>query len=278
MSEMRLAILSNAGGAGKSTLAVHLAFLLSRLKQSVALFDLDPQGSLTQFTGSKKPLPKLTLSAILGDSNFSGNWPFQEIWTEQKVQGVCLIQGSITLEQTQRELVLHPRGAYLLKDLLQDYPLTQDILIFDCPGTLGTLTTIALTAATHILIPVQLEPKSTGGAMELLKWLYEQFAQLRLEPRPKLLGLVPSQYDRHTAIHRNYLEQLQPIKAQLNLTCFPPIRNSKEFKNASEVGLPLHLYRPSHEAGGDFQEIVSAIKEEIKGDTKSLDKSGQPCF
>ena len=264
MARMRIAILSNAGGAGKSTLAVHLAFLLSRLKQSVALFDLDPQGSLTQFTGSEKPLPSSTLSAILGDDNFLGNWRLKEVWTEQKVSGIYLIQGSITLEQTARELVLHPRGAYLLKDLLQDYPLNQDILIFDCPGTLGTLTTLALTAATHILIPVQLEPKSTGGAMELLKWLYDQFAKLRLEPRPKILGLVPSQYDRYTAIHRNYLEQLQPIKAQLNLTCFPAIRNSKEFKNASEVGLPLHLHRPSHEAGGDFKEIVSAIKNEIE--------------
>jgi len=261
--QIRLAILSNAGGSGKTTLAVHLAFLLSKLKYSVCLLDLDPQGSLSLFTGSPEAEERKTISSVLSDANFTGSWPVIDIWQDRKIQDISLCQGNLQLEHTIRELVLHERGTYLLADLLQDYPISKDILIFDCPGTIGPLITAAITAATHILIPVQLEPKSTGGASELLRLLYDKFPKLRLNPYPKIMGFVPSQYDRDTAIHRNLLEQLTPMLEQLHLRCFEPIRYSKEFKNSSAVGLPLHLYRPGHPACKDFESIIKVLKQEL---------------
>jgi chromosome partitioning protein len=261
--QIRLAILSNAGGSGKTTLAVHLAFLFSQLKHSVCLIDLDPQGSLSLFTGTPEADEGNTISAIISNPNFSGDWPLIGIWQEKNIQGISLCQGNVQLEQTIRELVLHERGTYLLADLLQDYPLSEEILIFDCPGTIGPLITVAITAATHILIPVQLEPKSTGGASELLRLLYDKFPKLRLNPCPKISGFVPSQYDKDTAIHRNLLEQLKPMLEQLNLQCFEPIRYSKEFKNSSAVGLPLHLYRPGHPACQDFESILKVFIQEL---------------
>jgi chromosome partitioning protein len=45
----------------------------------------------------------------------------------------------------------------------------------------------------------------------------------------------------------------------MNIHAFPAIRDSAEFVNASGQGLPLHLYRPSHAAKGDFKEIASHL-------------------
>lgn len=241
--QVRLAVISNAGGSGKTTLSVHLAYELAKRRYNVALFDLDPQGSLTLFCGLEPPEPEQTLAAVLKD-NFDGSWPLTQCWSEH-TDKVDICQGGMVLTQTADELVLHKRGAYLLGDCLTDHPLEHDLIIFDCPATLGPLPLMALAACTHIIIPVQLEPKSIQGAAHLLEWYYYNSKHLRLKPSPEIIGFVPSQYDSRRGAHRQMLTALPEQLQQMNIHAFGAIRDSAEFVNASGQGLPLHLYRPS---------------------------------
>lgn len=260
--QVRLALLSNAGGSGKTTLATHLTYLLGAKGFSVALIDLDPQGSVSLFCGLPRPKSDQTIAAVLQD-DFQGNWPLVPIW-EEHLEKVVACQGEMGLVKTINELVLHERGAYLLGDRLTDYPLPHDLVILDCPATLGPLPLIALSACTHLLIPMQVEPKSADGAGKLLEWCYHTFRRLRLKPEPTIIGMAPNQYDQRLAIHRNILAALVPQLSKLNIECFPPIRFSSEFKNASALGLPLHLHRKSHPACKDFNPIVARLTELLK--------------
>lgn len=270
--QIRLAVISNAGGSGKTTLSVHLAYEMGRRGFSVALMDLDPQGSLSLFCGLGTPEPEKTLATVLRD-NFDGNWPFVPSWSEQ-VSGVEVCQGGMVLTQTADELVLHKRGAYLLSDCLSDYPLSHNLMIFDCPATLGPLPLMALAAGTHIVVPVQLEPKSIQGAAHLIEWYYYHCKHLRLKPQPEILGFVPNQYDARRAVHRQLLESLPDQLEQMDIRLFPAIRDSSEFVNASGQGLPLHLYRKTHPAVGDFKEIASHLATLMgKPDKKKAKKS-----
>lgn len=255
--QIRLAVISNAGGSGKTTLSVHLAYELAKRKYNVALIDLDPQGSLTLFCGLNQPEPEQTLAQVLKDK-FNGDWPLTPCWSKH-TDKVSVCQGGMILTQTADELVLHKRGAYLLGDCLTDYPLMQDVIIFDCPATLGPLPLMALAASTHMIIPVQLEPKSIQGAAHLLEWYYFHCKHLRLNPSPEILGFVPNQYDAKRSTHRQMLAALPGQLREMNIQSFPPIRESAEFVNASGQGLPLHIYRPSHPAKDDFKEIVSSV-------------------
>lgn len=260
--QLRLAILSNAGGSGKTTLATHLTYALAKRQHTVTLMDLDPQGSVSLFCGLSLPIGQETMAEVLSKRHFLGNYPLVSLWTDH-IQGAYACQGDIRLVETIDELSHHPRGSYLLRDRLLDHPLGQEVVIFDCPATLGKLPINAITAATHILIPIQVEPKSTGGASKLLEWLYDIFTLLRLKPEPKILGIVPNQYDARIAIHRNILEQLLPLSERIGIDCFPPIRFSSEFKNASAMGCPLHIYRPRHLACRDFSPLLEVIKQEL---------------
>jgi len=255
--QIRLAVISNAGGSGKTTLSVHLAYKLAQRGFKVALMDLDPQGSLTLFCGLSLPEPEHTLASVLRD-NFDGAWPLTSCWSEY-TDKVVICQGGMVLTQTADELVLHKRGAYLLGDCLTDYPLEHDLIIFDCPATLGPLPLMALATSTHILVPVQLEPKSIQGAAHLLEWYYHHCKHLRLKPQPKVFGFVPNQYDSRRAVHRQMLESLPAQLEQMTIRTFPAIRDSSEFVNASGQGLPLHLYRKNHPALADFKEITAYL-------------------
>lgn len=266
-----LAIISNAGGSGKTTLATHLAYELARRKIgrrpcSVALLDLDPQGSLSLFCGLTKPSEaSLSISSVLSE-DFSGNWPFFPCWSSFGVKVDVCQSLQQPLLKIADDLVSHPRGPYILADCLSDYPLPHDVVILDCPATLGRLNLIALGACTHVIIPIQLEPKSASGAAELLEFYFIECRRLRLNPYPPVLGIVPNQYRPNQAIHKEILQQLPQVLEQLQLgdaRCYPPIRFSYEFSNASGVGLPLQLHRKTHRASQDFKEIVADVSRLI---------------
>ena len=255
MRQIVLAILSNAGGVGKTTLAVHIAYSMVKRGFNVLMIDLDPQRSLDVFCGLQPAEPSVTLVNVLS-KDFKGDWSCVPVWSESKIN-VC--QGHPLLAEIANELVIRKRGEYALADRLKSHPLPHDLIILDCPATLGMLNTNALAASTHVLVPVQLEMKAISGSAELIEWCINTSDELQLKPSPTILGLVPSMYDEKVAMHRQYLEQLPEIAQKLQVKLYPKIRNSNEFKNASAYGLSLHSYRPKHPATKDFKQITDDL-------------------
>lgn len=71
MSHTVITIAQQKGGAGKTTVAAHLAVVLSQRGKRVAVIDIDPQGSLTQWHAIReerfgKGFTGMTFSAISG--------------------------------------------------------------------------------------------------------------------------------------------------------------------------------------------------------------------
>jgi len=260
MKQIVLSILSNAGGVGKTTLAVHIAYSLGKRGLSVLMIDLDPQRSLDVFCGLQPAEAPNTLTNVLS-KDFKGDWSYVPVWSESKID-VC--QGHPLLAEMANELVIRKRGEYTLADRLKSYPVPHNLIILDCPATLGMLNTNALAASTHVLVPVQLEMKAISGAAELIEWCINTSDELQLDPKPTVLGFVPSIYDEKVAMHRQYLEQLPEIAQRLQVKLYPKVRNSNEFKNASAYGQPLQKYRPKHPATKDFKQITDDLVALIK--------------
>jgi chromosome partitioning protein len=107
---------------------------------------------------------------------------------------------------------------------------------------------------------MQLEYKALYGSASLINWFYDKINELRLRPEPEILGFVPSQVNvKKVAAHRNIGEEIPNQLQEIGISCFPPIRESNQFINASGVGLPVHLFAPACEAIKDFDPIVNKI-------------------
>lgn len=278
--QIRIAIESNSGGSGKTTLATHLAYVLGKKGYRVVIMDLDQNGSLSLFTGRTITPEKEQSLAVIFDRQFKGNYPLVPIWTD-RLNTVQVVQGGPSLEETIRGLHLQERKYEILKDRLDDYPLDADVVILDTPASLEPMGLIALAASTHVLVPIKPEYKDSFGAAGMVNWFYQKIEALRLKPQPQILGFIPSRVNlAKFAAHRNLLgldkqgkprtdidpSETIPYQLQrMGITCFPHIKESGFFLSASGTGLPVHLYQPGDSITSSFDPIASRIIKILQG-------------
>jgi chromosome partitioning protein len=265
LNQVVLWIGANAGGVSKTTLAIHIGYEIASRGFDVAILDLDTNVSMNQFCGlSKSPRPEETIATVFSE-DFSGEWPLiTPEWGVPKGK-LQICQGGPVMVQVGLDLGQRNRREYVLADALDDHPLPHQLIILDCPATLGNLNDVALAVSTHLIIPVELTPKSLTGSDALLTWYRMTCKKLRLSPTPMILGFIPTQFNSGESMQRDLLEQLPKMIEPQQLSCYPPIRYTCEFINASARGVPLFIHRGSHKACADFLPICDDLTQLIKG-------------
>jgi chromosome partitioning protein len=255
---------ANAGGVTKTTLAVSMAYRMACLGIDVCVLDLDTNDSISVFCGlnnlsTDEQFPTQSMADVLTSEDFEGLWPLiTPSWGKPKGR-VDICRGGLHLSQIDKDISRLPRSEYVLKDKLQDFPLTHDLIILDCPASLGIPTDLALAAATHVLVPMTLTPKSTHAANKFLYWFRERCRKLRLNPSPSLMGFVPTLFKPSEALQRGIMDELPAILSAAGVHCYPPTRYSTQFVNASAFGMPLQVYRPGNQACRDFDPIIKDL-------------------
>lgn len=270
LKQMRLAIMTGAGGVGKTTLAANLGYEVARLGYKVAIFDLDPQGSLNVACRlSKTPAPKAT-TAWIYSGFFDGTYTLTPIW-ENHVKSLQVFQGGSALFKVMSNLA-QAGGSQLLQEALVDYPLTHDLIIFDCPATLEQIPKSALVAATHLLVPLMPDAKAIDGTRVLLDWYAANVQELQLPVPPAFLGFVINNVE-DGAEHQRLSKELPPRYESRGYRVFPAIKHYTAFTNAWSESLPLRVHRATHPALKPIEAIAKAIVQEIKGGKHGKTKS-----
>lgn len=270
--QIRLAIMTGAGGVGKTTLAANLGYEIARLGYKVGLFDLDPQGSLNVACRlNKTPAPKAT-SAWIFSGFFDGTYSFVPVWSDH-VKTLEVLQGGNALFKVMPNLA-QTGGVDLLKDAIEQYPLPHDLVIFDCPATLETIPKAALVAATHLLIPLMPDAKAIDGTRVLLDWYAASVQELKLDSPPKILGFVINNVE-NGAEHQRLSQELPPYYRARGYEVFPMIRHYTAFTNAWSEGVPLRVHRTSHPAIEPLEAIVNSIVQELGGKQRGKARSNR---
>src|SRR3954447_372280 len=200
------AVANQKGGVAKTTTVHALGSAFAEQGLRVLLIDLDPQASLTFSLGvDPEQLPR-SLHEVLVDRTAAAD-------VLVKVGDVHLLPATIDLAGAEVALLSRAGREYGLARALEPIADGYDVVLIDCPPSLGTLTINGLTAADQVLVPLQCETLSQRGVGQLL----DTIADVRSFTNPALAvrGVIATMYDGRTRLSR---EVLDSARDQYDLT------------------------------------------------------------
>lgn len=221
-----LAVANQKGGVAKTTTVASLAAALAGLGRKVLVVDLDPQGCLTFSLGHNPDRLKASVHEVL-----TGQASMRDVLLHTE-EGIALAPATIDLAGAEAVLLMRPGREFTLKRALATLGGDFDVVLIDCPPSLGVLTLNGLTAADSVLVPLQCETLAHRGVGQLLRTVSE--VQQITNPDLTLLGALPTLYDARTTHSRDVLADVAdryglPVLA-------PPIPRTVRFAEASASG------------------------------------------
>ena len=186
-----MAIVSQKGGVGKTSLAQNLGAELAAQGQLTLLVDLDPQSNLTTGWGVDPYQPRLTTYDAMTD-------PEQSVQTMLELRpNLYLMPANLDLAGAELAFINAIDRNTKLRKALAPIAHHFDIILLDGPPSLGFFTVNALAAATEILIPLQVHPYAYK-ALDQLMGIVDQVGEIN--PSLRLSGIVMTMYDQRNSL------------------------------------------------------------------------------
>jgi chromosome partitioning protein len=244
-----IAVFNQAGGVAKTTLAHNLSYHLGQRQHRVLAIDMDPQASLTTFMDF---LPEELTTTVYDAVVEQAPLPVQA-----DIYGVDLAPANINLSATEGRLINEFSREDRLETALEPLQADYDFILIDCPPSLGLLNILALTASTHVLVPIHTQFKAFEGTNLLLGTVNK--IRRKLNPELRIAGFVPTIY---AAQNSQDVRALGAIQAELVSMgqIFPPIPRSTAFADAAEQRQPLAKYVRRHPAIAVLDDIAAGLE------------------
>jgi chromosome partitioning protein len=254
-----IAVVNQKGGVGKTTVALGLASAASAAGQRVLVVDLDPQANAS--TGLGVWEPEITVDhalehdqpGALVDVVLASSWALADAYPPE------VAASSPQLAQREPQLANDPIGA---QDRLQVAleGIDHDLVIIDCPPSLGLLTVNGLFAADRALVVTEPGAWASDGVEQILRTVNRIAAR-----RPGGLGVAGIVVNRlgRTRDARYWYDQLVETYADQVL---PPVRLRAAIPEAAAQSLPIHglgARAGAADAAAEFDALLTAIFPEL---------------
>jgi chromosome partitioning protein len=242
-----IAVLSQKGGTGKTTTVRTLTDVLRRSGVRTLAVDLDPQGNLSDYFDLPTDVEPTIADVLSGRAS-----AVEAIHQDIVPANLSLAEAELMLGgKMGRELTL--RRA--LADLGERY----DVILIDCPPSLGLLTVNALVAADRALITAEAQYFALQGVEQAIEVV--ELARESLNPQLTLLGILLNLADMRTVHSR---EALASLKERFGTQVFDSvIRTSIAYAESAERARSILDHRP--DLGADYLALAGEVLARLDG-------------
>lgn len=181
-----IAVANFKGGAAKTTTAIHLSQYLALRGYRALVVDLDSQASLTSLFGLQADTdvqPEETLYPVFrGEADSLAGCIRRTYWPR-----LDLVPANLSLSQAEFELPVRAQRErnfafwLVLREAIQKSTMDYDVVILDCPPSLGFMSINAIFAATGVIVPVppsMIDFVSTGQFFRMCSQVLDQVEEI----------------------------------------------------------------------------------------------------
>ncbi|MGH7941219.1 MAG: ParA family protein [Limisphaerales bacterium] len=244
-----LAVANQKGGVGKTTTAINLSACLSAAGQRVLLFDLDPQANATSGVGLDKSEGASAYRVLLGEGNLLDKIkPTDYERLEIIPSEVDLCAADLELSRTDNHLHALSRALGPVLDSGRF-----DIVLIDCPPSLGILTLNAFAASNGLLVPLQCEYYALEG-ISMMNRVLGQLRGAGVNPSLDIFGVVMTMFDVRTKLSNEVVGEVRNLLgAKVFETAIP---RTTKLAEAPSYGKPI-IHYDKYSSGSAAYELLA---------------------
>ena len=250
MTPRVFAVTNQKGGVGKTTTAINLAASLALDGYDVLLVDFDPQGNASTGLGIDARNP--SAYDIVMEGAVTRTAP-----RETAQDGLHIIPASADLAGLDIVLASERDRMVRLRRALAELRSRYDVILIDCPPTLGLLTVNALVAADRVLVPLQSEFFALEGVSQLLLTVRELRASANAGLR--IDGVIMTMFDARNRLSRAVEEDARATLGDLVYDTIVP-RNVR-LSEAPSHGLPVTAYDAGSRGARAYRTLAKEFAE-----------------
>lgn len=245
-----LAIANQKGGVGKTTTSVSLAAALAEQGLQVLLVDFDPQGNASSGLGVRATPEDVSIYDVLVEDT-----PIVDAIVPTSQARMAIVRATIDLAGAEVELVSAFSREHKLRKALATVRDRYDVIIIDCPPSLGLLTVNAMTAADGVIVPIQCEYFALEGLGALRR--NAELIREQLNPHLDMTGFVLTMMDNRTKLSQQVVDE---VRSHFGERVFESrIPRSVRLAEAPSYGQPITQFDPASRGAMAYRRLAKEV-------------------